>query len=166
MSKVSISNNFRDRALRFLASKGLAVDTAGTGISNKVLIEACEGVLGVEVRGDRHQKMATLGRKIPEVWILGTPPKSKRPATDFYETAKWKEVRYMALLANDGRCELCGASKKDGVILHVDHIKPRSKYPELRLDPNNLQVLCEPCNMGKSNIDETDWRSHKLRVVE
>jgi 5-methylcytosine-specific restriction endonuclease McrA len=27
----------------------------------------------------------------------------------------------------------------------------------LRLD--NLQVLCEPCNLGKSNRDETDWRS-------
>lgn len=48
----------------------------------------------------------------------------------------------------------CGEKKK----LHVDHIKPRSKYPELQLTLSNLQVLCHDCNMGKSAWDETDWR--------
>jgi len=43
-------------------------------------------------------------------------------------------------------------------VLHVDHIKPRSKYPELSLTFSNLQILCEDCNFGKSNIDQTDWR--------
>ena len=50
---------------------------------------------------------------------------------------------------------VCGSTER----IHVDHIKPRSKYPELELDINNLQVLCEDCNIGKSNIDETDWRT-------
>ena len=52
---------------------------------------------------------------------------------------------------------VCGASGKQ-TVLHVDHIKPRSKYPELALDPNNLQVLCKDCNLGKSNLYNTDWR--------
>jgi 5-methylcytosine-specific restriction endonuclease McrA len=42
--------------------------------------------------------------------------------------------------------------------MHVDHIKPRSKYPALELAEDNLQVLCELCNIGKSNTNETDWR--------
>ena len=42
--------------------------------------------------------------------------------------------------------------------MNVDHIKPRKKYPELALDKSNLQVLCEECNHGKGNWDETDWR--------
>jgi X-X-X-Leu-X-X-Gly heptad repeat protein len=42
--------------------------------------------------------------------------------------------------------------------LHVDHIKPRSLYPARALDPENLQVLCRDCNLGKSNKDATDWR--------
>jgi len=42
--------------------------------------------------------------------------------------------------------------------MHIDHIKPRSKYPELTFVFENLQVLCEDCNVGKSNLDETDWR--------
>jgi hypothetical protein len=43
--------------------------------------------------------------------------------------------------------------------MHVDHIKPRSKYPDLELSRQNLQVLCEDCNLGKSNKYEDDWRN-------
>ncbi len=71
---------------------------------------------------------------------------------------KWVNVRYFALKNSNGRCCLCGLSAKDGVILHVDHIKPKSLYPELEFELSNLQVLCEYCNVGKSNKDDTDWR--------
>lgn len=78
----------------------------------------------------------------------------------FYDTDEWRAVRFEALRLSDGRCCLCGRSKRDhGVVLHVDHIKPRSKFPELALTLANLQVLCEDCNLGKSNRDDTDWRS-------
>lgn len=42
--------------------------------------------------------------------------------------------------------------------MHVDHIKPRSKYPELELEFTNLQILCADCNLGKRNHDSIDWR--------
>ena len=41
--------------------------------------------------------------------------------------------------------------------MHVDHVKPRSKFPELALDLSNLQVLCNLCNVAKSNVDMTRW---------
>jgi 5-methylcytosine-specific restriction endonuclease McrA len=75
--------------------------------------------------------------------------------TDFYRTREWAELRYKILVKYGRVCQCCGADK---VVLHVDHIKPRSKYPQLELDINNLQVLCETCNVGKSNKDVTDWR--------
>jgi 5-methylcytosine-specific restriction endonuclease McrA len=53
---------------------------------------------------------------------------------------------------------LCGRRAGNGVVIHVDHIKPRSLYPELALEFSNLQVLCMDCNQGKSNRDFTDWR--------
>lgn len=84
---------------------------------------------------------------------------------DFYNSDAWFRVRYEVLKRANGCCELCGQSKADGAIIQVDHIKPRSLYPELELDPNNMQVLCKPCNLGKSNKDSSDWRKPALKVV-
>lgn len=71
--------------------------------------------------------------------------------SDFYKTDKWRSLRVKALVKYGRKCCLCGRPASDGVVLHVDHIKPRSKYPALELDINNLQILCEDCNLGKSN---------------
>ena len=80
----------------------------------------------------------------------------------FYSSAPWKELRYRVLKASDGRCALCGVSASSGAVLHVDHIKPRSLFPELALEESNMQVLCADCNIGKSNKDDTDWRDAKV----
>lgn len=50
---------------------------------------------------------------------------------------------------------MCCGSRKNIV---VDHIYPISKYPSLSLEFDNLQVLCNDCNQGKSNDDFTDFR--------
>lgn len=85
----------------------------------------------------------------------------------FYDSTAWKRVRYKVLFSNNGCCELCGRSKRyHQVVLHVDHIKPRSKYPSLSLVESNLQVLCGDCNIGKVNLDEVDWRKGRPEVVE
>lgn len=85
---------------------------------------------------------------------------SAKPARTvvFYNSREWKALRYEALKLHGGRCQCCGASPATGATLHVDHIKPRSKFPHLALVLSNLQVLCEDCNLAKSNTDETDWR--------
>jgi len=81
------------------------------------------------------------------------------PAKEFLVTREWRELRYRVLRKRGGSCECCGRNYRDhGVVVHVDHIKPRSKYPHLSLVFENLQVLCEDCNIGKSNKDQTDWR--------
>ena len=79
-------------------------------------------------------------------------------AQKFYISQEWRSLRYEVLKENGGRCCLCGRSAKDGVVLHVDHIIPLSKDWSKRLDKDNLQVLCEDCNLGKSNKDNLDWR--------
>lgn len=87
--------------------------------------------------------------------------KVKRSAaskTNFYFSPEWRRVRYEALKRSRGVCELCGAAPSLGKPLHVDHIKPRSKYPDLEFDITNLQILCDDCNLGKGNTDEIDWR--------
>lgn len=77
---------------------------------------------------------------------------------EFYKTDEWRYLRYLTLMESGGKCQCCGQRPSSGNPLQVDHIKPRSRWPWLQLDPNNLQVLCRDCNLGKSNIDDTDWR--------
>lgn len=77
----------------------------------------------------------------------------------FYTSVEWQEARYRALLQSCGRCEACGRGKAE-TRLHVDHIKPRSRYPHLALEVTNLQVLCEDCNLGKGTHDETAWEKN------
>lgn len=87
------------------------------------------------------------------------PAKAKKLAAKskvgFYWSDAWRDLRYRVLVRYGRKCMACGVM---GSPAHVDHIKPRSKYPELALEFNNLQVLCEACNMGKRAWDETDWR--------
>lgn len=72
----------------------------------------------------------------------------------FYYSREWLRLRYKVIQFYGGKCMACRSTGR----IHVDHIKPKSKYPELALNFLNLQVLCQDCNMGKSNLDETDWR--------
>lgn len=90
--------------------------------------------------------------------IIPTKKLNKHTSNKFYKSRVWRELRYKALAKSNGKCCLCNRSAKDDVILHVDHIKPISKFPKLKLALDNLQVLCEDCNIGKSNKDYTDWR--------
>ena len=99
---------------------------------------------------------------------LPKPENAKAPTTgdksEFYASWEWTTLRMQALKANGGRCECCGSTAKDTgaggqrVRIHVDHIKPLSKFWELRNDMANLQILCGECNKGKGAWDETDWR--------
>lgn len=82
----------------------------------------------------------------------GISPKTGEES--FYLQQPWVNLRYQFLRDSDRKCSLC----KSEEFLQVDHILPRSKYPELELDPRNLQILCARCNYGKSNKDTTRFK--------
>lgn len=87
------------------------------------------------------------------------PEHQIKKRSNFYLSQEWRRIRYEVLREQGPRCCLCGRSPKDGVVLHVDHIIPISIDWSKRLDKNNLQVLCDDCNMGKSNTDCIDWKN-------
>lgn len=96
---------------------------------------------------------------------LKTPSENRKsPSTiapeeaGFLTSWEWTTLRFKVLKKYGRRCMCCGATPEQGAIIHVDHVKPRSKYPELSLDAGNLQVLCLECNKGKGAWDETDFR--------
>jgi hypothetical protein len=88
----------------------------------------------------------------PMLGLLAPPPSGD----EFYRSRKWRELRYDILRERGAVCELCGSEETP---LHVDHIRPRSKYPHLALDSRNLQVLCADCNVGKGVRHEDDFRA-------
>jgi 5-methylcytosine-specific restriction endonuclease McrA len=102
---------------------------------------------------------------LPEHRECSKPQKSSTPyavSNDFLQSFEWRKVRMIVLKRDGARCACCGATPADGVKVHVDHIKPRKHFPELALDLANLQVLCEICNHGKGNWDQTDWRNNAV----
>lgn len=83
-------------------------------------------------------------------------PSFREQRRDFYKSDEWAKLRYEVLKEAE-HCLCCGATKQQAR-LTVDHVKPIWKYPELKLERSNLQVLCMLCNKGKGGRDETDFR--------
>lgn len=65
---------------------------------------------------------------------------------EFYKSRAWLSMRKRVLKFYGRKCMKCATIH--GAI-QIDHIKPRSIYPQLSLDFNNLQVLCRDCNFDK-----------------
>jgi hypothetical protein len=70
-------------------------------------------------------------------------------AIAFYSSPEWRLLREQVIKEQGRLCQECRCEVAEDYDLTVDHIKPRSKYPELALDKSNLQVLCRSCNSTK-----------------
>jgi len=103
-----------------------------------------------------------------------------KDAKKFYQSKGWKRLRRIAIKENQafyGRphptCERCGSHKGQlwrSVLVafwllpsgtmrwHVDHIKPRSKNPDLALNKENCQVLCAHHNLRKRALWGPNWK--------
>jgi len=114
-------------------------------IRRKAKLEKKAALRSKKINANRRSQAKALGEK----FIPFNPPNQS-----FYSTWEWKKARFETIKRYGAKCMLCGS--EDRIV--VDHIKPRKKYPDLELDLNNLQVLCNDCNMGKSNDDFTDFR--------
>ncbi len=104
------------------------------------------------------------------LWLLAWPLRRRPPAPvewpsadEFYRSYDWRRLRFDMLERNRARhgvltCECCRATLARQ--WHVDHVRPRSSHPELALEPANLQVLCQDCNVGKGTRHPLTWRWH------
>ena len=64
------------------------------------------------------------------------------------------KLRYEILRRDRYTCRFCGASAPDVPIV-IDHVIPRSQGgPDVA---ENLQALCEECNLGKSSTMPERW---------
>lgn len=171
MRKPRVTNT--ERRAKWWISKRFGLSASGNHRSDK---EVCEWIVqqtGWEKPLGKPARRAFMARfwyslkdsQLPEEIVAAQVFKPRKGWSDFYASREWRVLRYRALKLHGACCQCCGASAKDGKVMHVDHIKPRSKYPELELVLSNLQVLCEDCNLGKLAHDETDWRPSDAELL-
>lgn len=76
---------------------------------------------------------------------------------------QWRNARTQWLRSNKSDhagfyyCYICGTYLTRDTIT-LDHIKSRSRHPELRLDPTNLAPCCGPCNFAKGSLDLEEFK--------
>jgi len=70
------------------------------------------------------------------------------------------KLRHECFKRDNYTCKECGVTKKDR-ILHCDHIIPVSQGGADELD--NLQTLCDECNLAKSN---KKWKAGEINEVK
>ena len=69
----------------------------------------------------------------------------------FYSSPEWLKIREQVIKEEGRTCVQCGRLIKKANDVTVDHIRPRSKYPHLAFNRENLRVLCRRCNSQKKD---------------
>ena len=141
----------RQTILRFLAKAGApakASDRDEVSIRTFAELQELDIPEGVEEK-----------KWLMDLYHSGTSDIIKKEDYAFYSSKVWRELRAWALDFFGRKCMKCGDDTLEDTDLHIDHIKPKAKYPELALDKKNVQVLCWLCNRTKSDRGEEDFRS-------
>lgn len=161
----NIASQYMHKVRRFLTSKGIRFSRkcpCKQEIANAILSYKKIDIT-IDRQEDANNIIAEFSREIPRTNISSVKRANKRRYQErqsFYTSDEWRALRYEALKIYGRKCLVCGATPELGAVLHVDHVKPRSLYPELELSLANLQILCADCNLGKSNKDSIDYRQH------
>jgi HNH endonuclease/Homing endonuclease associated repeat len=81
----------------------------------------------------------------PSVDVAGTVSSSSGRSANL-------RLRFKVMQRDHFKCCACGRSPSTdpSVVLHIDHVKPWSKEGKTVME--NLQTLCQQCNLGKSNL--------------
>lgn len=81
-----------------------------------------------------------------------------RPWRKWYNTTRWRRLRWAALVADAFTCRMCGRVEGDSAQLVADHLRPHRGDEALFFDPANLQCLCKPCHDGaKQRHEQRRW---------
>ena len=146
--------------LRVVRGKGLAHGESPISLAVQFLMDTHKTrcIRVSEKNVDFLDEHKSVMQEVIAAYKTKKPKKPKVAKKDFLESFAWRKVRMEALLKYGPRCMCCGATPQTGAVINVDHIKPRKTHPELALSLKNLQILCNECNHGKGNWNQTDWR--------
>lgn len=75
-------------------------------------------------------------------------------ANQFYHTKEWKHLSASLRKQAFNTCAVCGRTKDGSAQLVVDHIIPFKIEPRLKLNRDNLWVLCKECHFWKTKLEQ------------
>ncbi|WP_104758934.1 HNH endonuclease [Helicobacter bizzozeronii] len=112
-------------------------------------------------RGIRKLHQQGILQKIAKGLYRYNPNSILRQDLEDFSPALKKQI-----LERDGyACVICGAGQKEGVELHVDHIKPKDLGGQASLE--NGQTLCARHNFLKKNFNQTETgKKMFIRMLE
>lgn len=101
---------------------------------------------------DSNETVQTDKEELIPIVISGQNRPQKESKTKRTSRGINLRLRWTILQRDHFSCRKCGRSpaKDVNVVLHVDHIIPWSKEGETIIE--NLETLCQQCNLGKSNL--------------
>ena len=83
-----------------------------------------------------------------------------------YKSMKWKKIRAKVLRRDEYLCRECKRYGKTTLATTVHHIKPASKYPEIRFNINNLYSCCANCHNTFHDRNTDGLTDKGLQLVE
>ena len=103
----------------------------------------------------KGRKGWSAGKKLPHrsganchFWKGGVSKKNRTERQNFCSTLEYREFRNRIFKRDNYTCQDCGRRTKKGdkVYIQLHHIKPFSKYPNLRTSEDNVVTLCRKCH--------------------
>ncbi|WP_088838944.1 HNH endonuclease [Listeria sp. ILCC792] len=91
---------------------------------------------------------------------------SQEERLSFYKSKAWRQTREVILKRDNYECQECKRKGKvtTGERLDVDHLLELEDYPDLALEPSNLETKCVMCHNKKHNRfvkKENKWNDEK-----
>jgi predicted restriction endonuclease len=147
LKQVSRYLKYHNIPARSFSTKGLQT-RAGAVLSEETKNKIAEAHVGKTLSEEHRAKVIktlNFGQKGKDnpAWKGGITPETIKRLNKLRNHKSVKLWRKAVFERDEGKCVLCGVKNK---VMHVDHIKPFSKFPELRTSIENGRVLCVPCH--------------------
>ncbi len=111
---------------------------------------------------EEHKKALRKGHKEMSPESRARMSRGKAEKNHHWNGGDWRYWRNQALIRDDYTCQICGFREPE--IMEIDHIKPKSVFPELKLILENLVTLCPICHRRKT-IREFKSKPWNKKVV-
>lgn len=81
------------------------------------------------------------------------------PGDERRRCERWRhpEIKDALKRETSAKCAYCEGFVEDVSFPHVEHIRPKSKFPELAHEWSNLTTACERCNVAKGDYYEAGF---------